>query len=74
MLTWEEIALQNKQMTMYNYLRFLRESGVIQGLLNIEAIDDIVQKIIPASSGFELQFYGQDKMVSKIYQKITQGK
>jgi hypothetical protein len=56
---------------MYNFLKFLKESGIIQGLLNIEQVEDIIQKIVPAVSAAEHQFYGQqDKMIHKIYASL----
>lgn len=38
MLTWEELALQNKKMTMWNLVRFLRDAKIINGSLSFENI------------------------------------
>ena len=46
MLTWKELAVQNKKLNTVNCIRFLKEADVIPNLINIENFTEIMNKIM----------------------------
>jgi len=74
MLRWDELALQNKKMTMWNLIRFLKDSKVIGGSLSVEAIEDIISKVLTISHKKEHDFWSSGKIVNKIYEDINEDK
>ena len=67
LLTWKEILVQNKKMTMPALIRFLKESGII-GQINIEHCEEILMKMIPPQNTKEHEFYQKGTIV-QLYEK-----
>jgi len=56
MLTWRELQLQNKGMSPYALIKFLKDADLIPNLLNIENLEEIMMKIVPPTSSKEHEF------------------
>lgn len=68
LLTWKEIALQHGKMSTFSFLLFLKESAVVPNVLSVETVNDCMMKMVPASSGKEMEFYHKHMPVV-IYEK-----
>lgn len=47
MLTWQELKLQNKRLSTFGMIKYLKEIEVIPNLISIEHFEDIMLKMIP---------------------------
>ncbi len=45
MLTWKELAIQNKKLSSFALIKFLRDADIIPNLLNIEKLEEIIMNI-----------------------------
>jgi hypothetical protein len=57
LLNHREIELQNKRMSVVSFVRFLKEAEVLPHLINIEHIEDILSRVVPATTTKESEFY-----------------
>ena len=46
MLNWKEISIQNKKMSTYGFLKFLKEADVLPNMIGIEQIEDIIIRML----------------------------
>jgi hypothetical protein len=62
------MALENKKMTTFAFVRFLKEAALVPNHLGIEQIEEILAKMVPAVVSKESDFYHKHKVVH-IYDK-----
>lgn len=46
LLEWSELSLQNKRMTSFGLIRFLKDADVIPNVLSIEQLEEILMKML----------------------------
>lgn len=68
LLTWKEVALQNKKLTSYALIQFLKEAQIVPIIMNIEPFEDIMMKMVPQVHQKENEFYHRHRLVH-IYEK-----
>ena len=59
LLTQREVELQNKKVTAVSFIRFLKEADILPHLINIEHVEEILSRVVPAIKGNakESEFY-----------------
>lgn len=45
-MEWSELSLQNKRMTSFGLVKFLKDADIIPNLLSIEQLEEIMMKIL----------------------------
>lgn len=48
LLSQREVELQNKKMTAVSFIRFLKEADILPHLINIEHVEEILSRVVPA--------------------------
>jgi len=57
LLSHREVELQNKRMSLVGFVRFLKEADVVPHLINVESVEDILARVVPAAMPKESEFY-----------------
>lgn len=70
MLSWKENMLQNKTISAFGTIKFLKEASIVPDYISLEATEEILIKICPAMSAKEHYFYSEGKL-SKYYDSET---
>jgi hypothetical protein len=50
-------------MTTISFVRFLKESDILPHLINIEHVEDILSRVVPAVNPKEYEFYNKKFLV-----------
>jgi hypothetical protein len=57
LLTQREVQLQNKKMTAVSFIRFLKEADILPHLINVEHVEEILNRVVPSVNPKENEFY-----------------
>ena len=63
MLSWKELALENKRMSIFGFIRFLKEAALVPNYLSVEIVEEILLKTVPPVVPKENDFYHRHKVV-----------
>ena len=66
-LTWRELSLQNRRLSLVNLTRLLRDAEVILGYINVHQFTEIASKIVTPINPKENGFYN-DKSLTIAYE------